>query len=154
MRPLIPIIIAVIAAATGCGGRPAPAAGPMIPDAALARQALDSALRSWVAGEPKAPALGSVRVEHVDRRRAEGRHPTTYAVAGTVREDWARGFVVRLTWPDEPEVETVTYLVAGIDPIWVLRREEIDLLMHWEHPMEEPEAPPTAAHHPDEPTNP
>ena len=59
-----------------------------------------------------------------------------FAVLGPVREDWGRGFVVRLDWGDGATAETATYVVAGADPIWVMRKDDIDLLMHWEHPME------------------
>jgi hypothetical protein len=27
-------------------------------------------------------------------------------------------------------------VVIGIDPLWVFRHEDYDLLLHWEHPME------------------
>ena len=129
MRVTLVITMGLVFASISCV-RPNPRAVPLIPEASTAREALDLALRSWVQGGPKTQTIGEVIVQHVDRRRAEGDQPIAYQITGAVREDWARGFVVRLTWPDQAEPETVTYLVAGGDPIWIMRREEIDLLLH------------------------
>jgi hypothetical protein len=140
MRLTAMSVVLLCFSVVGCG-KPAPDPDSMVPDAVKARRAIEIALTSWVDEDSKPQMLEGVRVQHMDRRRAQGQHPTSYEVAGSVREDWARGFVVRLTWADLPEPETVTYLVTGIDPMWVLRRDEIELLLHWEHAMDDPNAP-------------
>ncbi|MFO0957878.1 MAG: hypothetical protein U0800_10530 [Isosphaeraceae bacterium] len=121
------------ASIVGCGATTPHA--PM-PEPSQARAALESALGGWVERGEAQSEIDGARIELSDRRHAEGGRPSAFEVLGTIRVDWARGFVVRLTWPDEAEPETTTYAVAGIDPIWVMRKDDIDLLMHWEHPMD------------------
>lgn len=139
-RAVFGLLLPVLAVA-GCGHTAARDVPPLIPDPARARAALDRALQTWTGPGGRSSQLqdGS-RVELVDRRHAEGRRPGSYRVLGALREDWARGFVVELTWPGAPEpaTEQATYLVAGAQPLWVMRRDDIDLLMHWEHAMEAP----------------
>lgn len=125
----------LVVAGFGCGVSPSRDHAPMVPGPAVARAALESVLGRWVEAGDRRSEVDGVRVELSDTRNAEGARPTSFEVLGTVRADWARGYVVRLTWPDKAEPETAAFVVAGVDPIWVMRKDDIELLMHWEHPM-------------------
>ena len=62
-----------------------------------------------------------------------GRRPTSFTVLGLAPGDGPRVFTVKLTL-DRPAEETrVRYVVIGVDPIWVIRHEDYDMMAHWEH---------------------
>jgi hypothetical protein len=44
-------------------------------------------------------------------------------------------FTVKLTLEDPATELKARYVVVGIDPVWVFRQEDYDMLSHWDHPM-------------------
>ena len=136
---LFSAFLIIFASASGCQPADEPAVQSVVPPIAQARLALESALTAWTQRQAT-PALDGVRVEQMDRDRRDGRRLASFEILGSTRDDRARGFVVRLTWetppPNGSKTETVQYLVAGIDPLWVMRQDEIELLLHWEHAMD------------------
>ena len=47
-------------------------------------------------------------------------------------------YVVRLNFDQPAASLRARFVVVGVDPIWVFRKEDYDHLAHWEHPMPEP----------------
>jgi hypothetical protein len=100
-----------------------------------ARQALDAALTAWQQGAPPGTVSGTTnpRVEFVDSHNGPGRPLKAYVVLGLAPGDGPRVFTVQLS-VDAPTAELrVRYYVIGIDPVWVIRKEDYDMLNHWEH---------------------
>jgi hypothetical protein len=50
-----------------------------------------------------------------------------------------RCYVVGLKFDNPPAERRERFVVVGIDPLWVFRKEDYDKLAHWEHPMELPQ---------------
>ena len=46
-----------------------------------------------------------------------------------------RTYAVELSLKHPDEHIKTEYIVVGIDPLWVFRREDFELLMHWDHRM-------------------
>lgn len=122
--------------AAGCQAR---RAEDFIPSAESSRAALAAALDTWRNGgsrvEPIAAADRKLGVEWVDNVRAPGRKLADYAILGETPATNARAFVVTLHLTDPPEEVKCRYLVVGIDPLWVFRQEDYDMLAHWDHVM-------------------
>jgi hypothetical protein len=128
---------AVVAA--GCGSR----ARDYTPSPDAARASLQAALRAWQGGQPVGAIDGSPRVQVVDTTRRTGQTLRTFEVLGeTSHSAQGRCYIVRLALDNPAADERARYVVVGIDPIWVFRKEDYDHLGHWEHPMEVPELPP------------
>jgi hypothetical protein len=120
-------------AATGCSG---PSPQRYIPAEADARQALETVLRAWQAGQAPGPIeTATPPVIAVDTMRRPGQGLDAYVIVGEAGGDGPRCFVVRLHL-DSPEEEVkVRYVVFGISPLWVYRQEDFDRLIHWECKM-------------------
>jgi hypothetical protein len=143
MVRIIPICCAVhtLALATavalfclcGCGSN---RTGRYVPEAGVAQQALTASLTAWK--EEKGTSLrleGSTAVEVVDRYRRPGQTLTSFRVLGEVSGDGGRWFQVELQLANPAQTEQVRYVVVGIDPLWVFRQTDYELLGHWDHPM-------------------
>lgn len=126
----------VLAASLGCSRstgyeRYTPAPEP-------ARRALDAALTGWKTGQPVVPPPGSAGAQLDDLAQRQGRKLADYEVLGEVTGDGGRWFDVQLEFDAPAETRQVRYVVVGIDPLWVMRNEDYDMMRHWEHPMEPP----------------
>jgi hypothetical protein len=72
-------------------------------------------------------------VEFVDSHTGPNRRLKTYTVLGLAPGDGPRVFTVQLSL-DGPAAEVrARYYVIGIDPVWVIREEDYDMLNHWDH---------------------
>ena len=49
--------------------------------------------------------------------------------------DGPRVFTVKLTLVNPGEEVKARYVVMGLDPLWVIRNEDFEMLAHWDHPM-------------------
>ena len=119
--------------AAGCGGADDP--NRFFPPDDRARQALDAALTAWQQGSAPGPVPGTANpvVQFVDSHNGPGRRLRGYTVLGLAPGDGPRVFTVQLKL-DGPAAEVRTrYHVLGIDPVWVIRQEDYDMLNHWEH---------------------
>lgn len=135
VKPMIGICL-VLSALAGCER-----AGNerYIPAPPLAREALTAAMESWLQGEGRARRPTSMpQIEFIDSRRKD-RKLTRYEILGELSVDGGRRFDVRLHLADPEQVETVQYIVLGIDPLWVIHKRDHDQVTHWEMSMEEPE---------------
>lgn len=129
---------AALLAAAGCGSR----AQQFTPAPQTARASLEAALEQWKAGSPPGRIACTPPVEVADASRLAGQTLRSFEVLGeTSLGAEGRCFIVRLAL-DNPAAELrARFVVVGIDPIWVFRKEDYDHLAHWEHPMPETAAP-------------
>ena len=115
-----------------------------MPSASEAKQAVTAALDAWVRGEPNAPLRESQpKIEFIDAHFRDGQKLQSYEFVGEVPDQGVRRFEVVLHFADGSKPETTQYVVVGIDPLWVYRKQDFDYLMRWDHAM--PAEPPTAA---------
>ena len=120
---------------TGCGD---PAAR-YVPSPAQAVTAVKASLDDWKKGLPAGPVADTKPTVHVvDSQRRELPVLSDYQILGEVPGNAPRCLAVRLRWANPEKEERARYVVVGIDPLWVFRQEDYDLLSHWEHPMAEP----------------
>jgi hypothetical protein len=124
--------LACLFPALGCQPKPVEGYERFIPEPAIARKTLAAMLDEWRDG--REPATINV----VDKHRVPGQRLVRHEILGEVATDGARGFAVRLTLENPDEEPVVRYFVIGVEPIWVFRQEDFELISHWMHPMEGP----------------
>lgn len=119
---------------TGCGDR----SQKFIPNSQEAERALETALDAWKAGHPAGAITGTSPLVHVtDASRKAKQTLQDYRILGEVHSHHGRRYVVELELTDPAEKVKAEYIIVGIDPLWVFRREDYELLMHWDHHMPE-----------------
>ena len=124
----------VAAICGGCSRGPDP--NRYVPSAELAQAAVEAALVDWQAGLPRGTINRlKVKVESIDNQRKKDQKLVGFEILGEVAQPGARGFAVRLTFQKETDNATVRYVVLGIDPLFVYRQEDFDLLNQWDHMM-------------------
>lgn len=125
---------------SGCGGSADKGYERFVPSEEIARTTLDKALRAWQAGVPPGPLPGKPVVELVDTVRHRGQRLRDFTILGETPGNSPRVFAVQLAL-DNPREETKTrYVVLGLDPLWVVRHEDFEMLARWEHCPEEKDA--------------
>lgn len=134
------VCLASLAAAGGCS--PSRSAGDYIPSTARSRQWLEQALTKWREGRAEAAFGTAPAIQFADAQAQAGRKLVEFSIVGELPVDGGRRFQVRVTFDDPPESLKRQYVVFGIDPIWVVDQESLDMITHWDHPMTAP--PPTA----------
>ncbi|MFM8723826.1 MAG: hypothetical protein ACKON9_01735 [Planctomycetaceae bacterium] len=108
-----------------------------IPEDFVCQVALRQAFDAWLAGAAAGPVSGTVPLVHVtDSSRVSQRPLLAYEILGRVPGNAPSCFAVRLQLDQPPEERRERFVVIGIDPLWVFRHEDYDLLLHWEHPMD------------------
>lgn len=123
-------------AAAGCS-RNDP--GRFRPASDVAKAALSAALNRWMTGGNESLHLkGDIAVELIDKQRPPGQRLKSFRVVGEVSGDGGRWFEVELTLVDPDEVAHDRYVVVGINPLWVFRQADYEMLQHWDHPMPAP----------------
>lgn len=135
--PLCAFMVALVL--TGCrddASQPA----RFIPTAETARQAVVAALESWQNDKPTRKLPTGQNVTVADSQRRPGQTLVGYKIVGEAPLEDGRRFVVRLVLANPDQEERAQYLVIGIDPLWVVRKEDYDMITHWDHPMPEPHA--------------
>ncbi|MFN0051157.1 MAG: hypothetical protein ACKV0T_03145 [Planctomycetales bacterium] len=134
-------LIGLSALATGCGAPPN--FDRYTPSADRARQALEQALQIWQNdGEGGERNSVSPRIQVVDTQRQSGQTLERFEIQGEVPTQAGRCYAVRLHLRDPDAQERVRFVVLGIDPLWVFRQEDFDMLAHWEHVMTSETPPP------------
>jgi len=128
-------ILAALVLLAGCRSRPG--AEKFIPPPEKARQALDAALGAWQAGRPHGavPDTADPAVEFVDSHHKPAQRLKSFDVLGVAPGDGPRVFTVRLKLEEPADEVKVRYVVFGLDPVWVVRQEDFDMLAYWDHPM-------------------
>ena len=141
---LLGLIASFVVIGLGCGPSHHGNATPL-PDPTIARQAMNLALESWRAGRPTGRVEPtSPRIQLNDSFRKPGQILDRYEILGQIAGERAISFVVKATLSHPAEVETIRFLLLGIDPVIVFRQEDFELLSHFEHKMDpEPTEPAT-----------
>lgn len=131
----------LVAFAVGCGA--SQRNEDFVPPEDAARAALDASLKQWAAGDPGQTVPGRTpAVMTSDGLRTPGRTLTAYTILGPVPADAPRCFAVRLTLGNPSAELRERYVVVGLDPLWVLRYDDYEMLTHWHHPMPADPKPP------------
>lgn len=128
------VLLCALLLISGCGqGRP----DRFTPSAATAKSSIEAALEAWREGLAPGPISNQTPAVHVvDTVRSPGQKLRDYQVLSETRASGAgRLYVVRLTLDNPAAQERARFIVVGVDPIWVFRKEDYDHLAHWEHPM-------------------
>lgn len=131
------------AAAVGCA-RPADSSR-YVPGPSEARAALAAGLDDWRETDPPYPPSRELKgVVFADKQRQPDDRLSSFAIVGESEVENARQFTVRLQIAGQDAPRLVRYNVLGRDPIWVFRLEDYEMISHWEHPMPDDAAGPTA----------
>lgn len=126
--------VTILLADTGCTQQRTDA--EFIPSEQDSQNALRTALDAWKAGQAAGPVPGTKPVIHVtDSSRIDGRKLESWKLLGPVPGNAPRCYAVSLQLAEPAEERRERYVIIGIDPLWVFRHEDYDLLLHWEHPM-------------------
>lgn len=99
-----------------------------------ARGALAATLDAWQSSKEDV-ALAETRVNVSDPHRRAGQKLKGYEILGELPADSGRRYQVKLQLDNPAAEEKAQYVVVGIDPIWVFRQEDYDMITHWDHPM-------------------
>jgi hypothetical protein len=128
----------VVACLVGCSSETSQNRGSA-PTEADARRALDAALTAWQQGEPPGSVANqSPRVQFVDSIRPPGQKLVGYEVLGEVPgEERRRSFLVQLRLENPAETPKLRFCVLGVDPLWVFREEELEMIGQWACGVEE-----------------
>jgi hypothetical protein len=70
-------------------------------------------------------------VQVVDSKRPAGQSLRGFTVLGAAPGDGPREFTVRLQFDDSAAGVRARYVVFGLDPIWVFRREDYEAMSLW-----------------------
>ena len=113
-----------------------------IPSPKRAEDALSQAMEAWKAGKPAGEIVGTKPEIYVtDNHRHRKRELGSFKILGETPGRSGRTYAVELVLKQPDEKVKTEYTVVGIDPLWIFRREDFELLMHWDHRMtDEPSA--------------
>jgi hypothetical protein len=131
--------------AVGCSEQSDP--NRFYPPEDRARQALEAALTAWQQGAPTGPVPGAVNpaVQLADSHRSPTQRLKAFTILGAAPGDGPRVFTVKLTLENPAAEEKVRFVVLGIDPVWVFRHEDYEMMSMWCPPTEggknEPKSP-------------
>lgn len=139
---LISAKVLLVVFVVGCGQSPQASIERYIPDPDTARSAIASALSSWQKGEPTGELAGTSQplLFVVDSHRKPGQKLDQFEILGEVPGHTKRCYLVKLSYSNPTASEKARYAVVGIDPLWIYRHEDLEMLAHWEHPMPPPNA--------------
>jgi hypothetical protein len=133
------IIIGCGLLATGCSG--VPSTERFVPATDTARQALEEALRSWQEGQPPGSLDGRTnpQVIVVDTCRRPQQTLDRFTILGEAPGEGPRCFAVRLRLLNPEETQRLRFVVFGVDPLWVYRYEDYEMMIHWQCGQDETE---------------
>ena len=131
-----PLIVIAGIMLPGCGN--VDRSSQFIPSPKIAELAVKSGMDAWIKGEPAGIVAGTAHpvVHVVDSHRKPDQRLSSFEILGEVPGNAPRCFAVKAKLVDQEAEERLRYIVVGIDPLWVFRQEDYDMLSHWEHPME------------------
>ncbi len=114
------------------------------PSPELSKTALVRVLEDWQLGNPARNIDGASPAIHVtDSSRNPKQALEKFKILGEKPSRSGRTFAVELSLKHPDQQLKTEYIVVGIDPLLVFRREDFELLMHWDHRM--PDLPAEAA---------
>jgi hypothetical protein len=124
------IVIGYAVLLTGC--RPDRTADRFIPPTRTARQALEAALQSWREGRPAGKVEGtSPQVYVVDTCRRPDQTLKSFTILGETAGEGPRCLAVRLRLDHPEEEQRARFVVFGVEPLWVYRYEDYEMMIHW-----------------------
>ena len=116
----------------GCRGE----AKNFVPTSEVAQSAVKQALEAWQAGAVAGEIAGTKpAIVVTDVKRKPSQVLEHFKILGETPGRAGRTFAVQLQFSKPNESLKTEYIVVGIDPLWVFRREDYELLMHWDHHM-------------------
>ena len=138
--PIRGVFLLSIALAIGCGSNRG--SERYVPPPQSARQALEATLRSWQQGRPTGPVEGTANpaIVFVDNCRDRAQTLESFTILGEVPGEGPRCFAVRLRLENPTEEQRVRFVVFGVDPLWVYRYEDFEMMIHWQCGLAEREA--------------
>ncbi|MBI3865550.1 MAG: hypothetical protein HY290_27065 [Planctomycetia bacterium] len=120
-----------------------------VPPADLARRAVEEVLVDWREGRLPAPINRmAVGIQVVDKQRNKGQTLADFEILGEAPSEAARCFAVRIRLKGPDTEEKVRFVVIGIDPLWVFRQEDYELISQWACGKPEEEAAGAVAENP------
>jgi hypothetical protein len=136
----------------GCSGESQKTKDRYVPPTELARDALEAVLADWQTGREPGPIDRlAVGVRVVDKQRKKGQSLDEYQILGEAPGETGRCFAVRVKLKGPEAEQKVRFVIIGIDPLWVFRQEDFELLTQWACTKEEePATPPAASAQPDD----
>ena len=106
------------------------------PRTELAEIALVRALEAWKSGKTAGEIAGTKPLIHVtDSNRNPMQALEKFKILGETPGRSGRTYAVELSLKHPDEDLKTEYVIVGVDPLWVFRREDFELLMHWDHRM-------------------
>ena len=94
---------------------------------------LEAYLKAWACGETAQIIPDTNPAVMVSAGQRGTRPLAAYEILGQVPADAPCCFAVKLTLGN-PAAEVCDRYVVGIDPIWVIRYGDYEMLTHWSHP--------------------
>jgi len=136
------LFICAVGYLSAVGYKPADRTKEFIPSPAKAERAIEAVMEAWRNGDPVGIVEGTVSpvVHVIDSHRKAGQVLDDFEVLGEVPGNAPRCFAVKAVLSNPDKQVKLRYVVVGIDPLWVFRHEDYDLLSHWEHRMEPSES--------------
>ena len=128
------LLVVAIVGLSGCSSRKV---ADYVPSESLAKEALVKAMDEWKQGKPAGTIEGKPNIQVGDSLRVPGQILESYEILGELPEDGGRRFTVQVKLSNPVAEEKLFYIVLGIDPLWVMRREDYNMIGHWEHKMPE-----------------
>jgi hypothetical protein len=106
-----------------------------VPTEETAQRTLETALLAWQNGKlpPTRVQESSPAVQLLDTHYQPGQKLASFKVLGPTTGDAERCYAVRLTMDNPREEIRARYVVLGLDPLWVMRYEDFEMVMHWDH---------------------
>ena len=118
---VIPLMV-ILGLFIGCGGPPEK---KYIPQANMARGALEAALGHWKSGAKHGPVEDfTVPVNVFDARWQNGKKLESYEILDEVPSDGPKIFLVKMKLEEDKEEAEIKYHVVGKDPLLVFREQD------------------------------
>lgn len=119
LRKIVSCALMLVSVA-GCGGN---SIESYKPKSASARQAIEKSLDAWKSGKSLATISGSPAIDTFDARWRSGAKLEEFTILEEVPNEEHPQFKVRVKLANKSE-ETNEYIVVGIDPLLVFRKED------------------------------
>ena len=105
-----------------------------VPPSEVARSAVKQGLEAWQSGAMSGEIAGTKPLIVVtDVKRKPSQLLEHFEILGETPGRAGRTFAVQLQLSKPIESVKTEYIVVGIDPLWVFRREDFELFLHWSH---------------------
>jgi hypothetical protein len=107
-----------------------------VPTEEAAQRTLETALAAWQQGKPP-PSLVQgkspvIRLVDTLTLKTPGQRLATFTVLGPTTGDAPRCYAVRLNLENPREEVRARFVVVGLDPLWVVRYEDLEMMCHWD----------------------